>query len=208
MAAGKLGQPPCDGLDLGLADRAHGRWAGGVWLVNRIRIQPMGVGDNPVVSFFVGNGAFIMEQRMMNGIKTHAEGWVEPPYQEAVEIALWLVALLAGLAGAVLFVARRSWIAPLAVAVASVGVILVFTFAQPPIAMCVLLGMWRCGWGVGSGANTPGKGTGATITQNVRIIFSIVLFSYNQNRKGDLPMSEEMQSRPSAYRSQEPVLTR
>ena len=76
---------------------------------------------------------------MMNGIKAHAEGWVEPPYQEAVEIVLWLVALLAGLAGAVLFVARRSWIAPLAVAVAAVGVILVFTFAQPPIAVRVLL---------------------------------------------------------------------
>ncbi|WP_423224964.1 hypothetical protein [Candidatus Amarolinea aalborgensis] len=110
-------------------------------LVNRIRIQPMGVGDNPVVSFFIGNGAFIMEQRMMHGIKAHAEGWVEPRYQEAVEIALWVVALLAGLAAAVLFVARRPWIAAVAVAVAvaAVGVILVFTFAQPPIAVRVLL---------------------------------------------------------------------
>jgi len=119
-----------------IAPTADGK---GTRLVNRIRIQPMGVGDNPVVSFFVGNGAFIMEQRMMHGIKAHAEGWIEPPYQEAVEIVLWVVALLAGLAGAVLFVARRPWIAPLAVAAASVGVILVFTFAQPSIAVRVLL---------------------------------------------------------------------
>lgn len=123
----------------------------GTRLVNRIRIQPVGAGDNPIVSFFVGNGAFIMEQRMMHGIKAHAEGWVEPRYQEAVEIGLWFVALLAGLAGAVLFVARRPWIAPLAVAVASVGVILVFTFAQPPVAVRVLLnvallvGVWIAG---------------------------------------------------------------
>lgn len=46
------------------------------------------------------------------------------------------------------FIARRSWIAPLAVAVASVGALLVFTFAQPPIAVrglldgALLAGVW------------------------------------------------------------------
>jgi hypothetical protein len=110
----------------------------GTRLVNRIRIQAPGPA-NPIVNFFIGNGAFIMEQRMMDGIKAHAEGWVEPPYQETVEIILWAVALLAGLAGAILFIARRPWIAPLTLAVASVGVILVLTFVQPPIAVRVLL---------------------------------------------------------------------
>ncbi len=120
----------------------------GTRLVNRFRIQPMTGGDSPIASFFIGNGAFIMEQRMMNGIKAHAEGWVEPQYQEAVEIVLWFVALFAGLAGAILFVARRPWIAPLTLVVASVGVILIFTFAQPPIAarvsldVALLVGVW------------------------------------------------------------------
>lgn len=58
----------------------------GTRLVNRIRIQPMTGRNNPAASFFVGNGACIMEQRMMHGIKAHAEGWIEPPYQEAVEM--------------------------------------------------------------------------------------------------------------------------
>jgi hypothetical protein len=120
----------------------------GTRLVNRIRIQPMTGGESVIASFFVGNGAFIMEQRMMHGIKAHAEGWVEPPYQEAVEITLWIAALLAGLGGAILFITRRPWVAPLVLAVASVVVILVFTFAQPPIAVRVLLdaallaGLW------------------------------------------------------------------
>ncbi|MGE5601626.1 MAG: hypothetical protein ACM30E_01165, partial [Nitrososphaerales archaeon] len=104
----------------------------GTRLINRIGIQAMAGGDNPVMSFFIGNGAFIMEQRMMNGIKAHAEGWVEPPYQEAVEIVLWFVALLVGIVSAVLFVTRRAWIAPLSLAVASVAVVLVLTFSQPP----------------------------------------------------------------------------
>lgn len=120
----------------------------GTRLVNRIRIQPPPGADNPIATFFIGNGAFIMEQRMMNGIKAHAEGWVEPPYQEALEIGLWLAALLAGLAAAILFVARRSWMAPLALAAGSVGVILFFTFSQPPLAARGLLdaalvaGLW------------------------------------------------------------------
>ncbi len=108
-------------------------------LINRIGIQAMAGGDNPIVSFFIGNGAFIMEQRMMNGIKAHAEGWTEPPYQETVEIILWFVALLVGLAAGVMFVMRKAWIAPLALAVASVAVLMVLTFGQPPIAIRVVL---------------------------------------------------------------------
>jgi hypothetical protein len=119
-----------------IAPTADGK---GTRLLNRIGIQAMTGVNNPIMNFFIGNGAFIMEQRMMNGVKAHAEGWIEPPYQEAVEIALWLIALLVGLVSAVLFVARRAWVAPLALAVASVGVILVLTFSQPPIAMRVLL---------------------------------------------------------------------
>ena len=45
---------------------------------------------------------------MMNGIQARAEGWREPPYEEGLEIVFWFLALAAGLAGAVLFVARRN----------------------------------------------------------------------------------------------------
>ncbi len=108
-------------------------------LVNRIGIQAMTGGDNPLITFFIGNGAFIMEQRMMNGIKAHAEGWTEPPYQEALEVALWFAALLIGLVSAVLFVVRRAWVAPLVTAVAAVFGVLTLTFAQPVILARVLL---------------------------------------------------------------------
>lgn len=111
----------------------------GTRLVNRIGIQPMTGGDNPIMGFFIGNGAFIMEQRMMNGIKARAEGWTEPPNQELVEMVLWFVALLVGITAAVLFVARRPWAAPLTLVVASVFVVLFFTFSQPVIAVRVLL---------------------------------------------------------------------
>lgn len=116
----------------------------GTRLVNRIGIQAMAGGDNPIMSFFIGNGAFIMEQRMMNGIKARAEGWAEPPYQETLEMVLWFVALLVGIASAVLFIARRPW-APLAVAAASVIVLLVLTFSQPPTGVRLLLDLGLVG---------------------------------------------------------------
>ena len=119
-----------------IAPTADGK---GTRLINRIGIQAMAGADNPIMSFFIGNGAFIMEQRMMNGIKAHAEGWTEPPYQETVEIMLWFVALIVGAAAGVLFVARRPWVASLTLAVASVFVVLFFTFSQPVIAIRVLL---------------------------------------------------------------------
>lgn len=108
-------------------------------LINRIAIQAMAGIDNPVLTFFIGNGAFIMEQRMMNGIKARAEGWTEPSYQEIVEMVLWFVALIVGIAAAVAFVVRRPWAASLALAVVSVFVLLFFTFGQPVIAVRVLL---------------------------------------------------------------------
>lgn len=101
-------------------------------LITRMRIQ-MPVADNSPASLLIGLGAFIMDQRMMNGIQARAAGWREPPYEEGLEIGLWFVALAAGLAGAVLFVARRKWLPSLLVAVAAVVVIFVLTFVQPPI---------------------------------------------------------------------------
>jgi len=43
-----------------------------------------------VAAFFVNYGGFVMERRMMQGIKVRAEGRGEPPWHMGAEIALWL----------------------------------------------------------------------------------------------------------------------
>jgi hypothetical protein len=104
-------------------------------LLVRMRIEiPDSAGmGNPAIGFFMDIGGFVMERGMMLGIKARAEGKVEPSYIEAVEIGMWFIALLCGLAGALLFIIRRAWQLPLALGVIAVGALFVFTFVQPPV---------------------------------------------------------------------------
>lgn len=72
-------------------------------LVIRMRIQPTSELGNPALTYVMDVGGFVMERRMMQGIKDRAEGRTEPAGIEVVEIVLWLLALIVGLAGAILF---------------------------------------------------------------------------------------------------------
>jgi hypothetical protein len=117
-------------------------------LVVRMYIQTPPELNNPVVTGVFDLGGFIMERRMIEGIVDRAEGRSDPPYSEAVEIVLWVVALVAGLAAAVLFLTRLDWKWPLAVGIGAVLVLLAFTFLQPPIwlrlvlDLILLVGLW------------------------------------------------------------------
>ncbi|MCB0091771.1 MAG: hypothetical protein KDE54_27965 [Caldilineaceae bacterium] len=120
-------------------------------LLVRMAISTAGP-SNPVTGFMMDVGGFVMEQNMLQGIQARAEGGFEPSWTEPVEIALWTMALLIGLVGAFLFVARSPWMAPLALAVVAVMALFGLTFVQPAlwlrtlIDVALLLGMiwaWR-----------------------------------------------------------------
>lgn len=109
-------------------------------LISRFSIQvPGDAAGNPVMDFMLNAGGFVMQQNMMQSIKLRAEGGTEPAWIESVEIALWLAALLAGLAAAVLYLIRRDWRSPLSVAAISVVVIFVLTFIQPHLLIRFIL---------------------------------------------------------------------
>ncbi len=108
-------------------------------LVVRMRIQLGEIPGSALMTGVMDVGGFVMERRMMQGIKDRAEGRFDPAGIEAVEIGLWVVALLVGLAGAVLFLARRAWQIPLLIAVLAVLSLLAFTFLQPPIWIRLLI---------------------------------------------------------------------
>ena len=73
----------------------------------------------------------VMEQKALNTVKQRAEGLPGSPLTTPLEIALWLAALGMGIAASVLFVNRAGWKAPLAIGVASVLILLGFTFLFP-----------------------------------------------------------------------------
>jgi hypothetical protein len=119
-------------------------------LIVRTRIQPPPEMDGtPLLGWVMDAGGFVMERRMIEGIRDRAEGRVDPPYSEAVEILLWVAALLAGAGGGLLFLWRRPWAWSLGVGIASVLCLVLFTFVQPPIGVRMLLvgmlwvGLWR-----------------------------------------------------------------
>jgi hypothetical protein len=84
-------------------------------------------------------GGFVMQQRMLQGIRLRAEGGAEPWWMERAEICLWLAALLCGLIAAGLFIFRPAWLRPLVVAIAAVVTLFILTFFQPPIATRAML---------------------------------------------------------------------
>jgi len=129
----------------------------------RARIKPLGeMADAPAaVGFLIDVGGFVMERKMIAGIKLRAEGGIERGYIQPLEIAVWLLALAIGIAAGVRYMRIRAWWEPLAVAAAAVLTLLLFTFGQPPLWLRLLLaaalgaGMWRS-WG-GGGAPARGR---------------------------------------------------
>jgi hypothetical protein len=92
-----------------------------------------------VGNFFVNYGGFVMERRMMQGIKDRAEGRIEPPWYQGAEIAVWLAVFGLGLAAAVAYMGRRAWWRGLAAGLGAVLVLLWLTFGQPPLWARLLL---------------------------------------------------------------------
>ena len=105
-------------------------------LVVRHRIQAPG---NGALLTAVNLSGFVMEWRMLLGIHDRAEGRPVPNYIQGIEIILWVIALVQGLIGAVLFITHPHWQAPLAVGIAALLILLIFTFIQPALWLRLLI---------------------------------------------------------------------
>jgi hypothetical protein len=86
-----------------------------------------------VATFFVNYGGFVMERKMMQGIKDRAEGRSEPPWVQGVEIALWLLVFGLGAVAAVACVGRGAWWRGLATGLAAAALLFFLSFGQPPL---------------------------------------------------------------------------
>ena len=117
-------------------------------LIVRCLMQLPPEAANPMMIAVMNAGGFVMQQRMIHGLKLRAEGGVEPASIEAVEIALWLTTLAIGLIAAVLFLFQQAWRRPLALAALAVAALVALTFIQPAIwlrvaiNLALALGLW------------------------------------------------------------------
>lgn len=109
-------------------------------LVVRHHISPpANMADNAWMGNIVTLTGYVMEKGMFEGIRRRVEGEPLLPFQEGLEIFLWLAMLGVGIAAAVLFVRRVDWHIPLVLGLAALACLFLFTYMQPAIWLRILL---------------------------------------------------------------------
>jgi len=108
-------------------------------LVIRMKIQTQGEPLNPIATWIMDAGGFIMEKAMLRGIADRAEGQPFPAPMESLEIIVWFGTLLLGLTSAWQVIRRANWVYPLLLGLTSVAALLVFTFVQPSSILRIVI---------------------------------------------------------------------
>lgn len=109
----------------------------------RLRIAPPEGAPPALTRVGLNLATFMMEKRMMDGIRIRATGGTEPAWIEVAEIAIWLSALLAGVVCAVWFL-RTGRNAALVLGLSAVVLLFLFTYQQPSVILraVMALALW------------------------------------------------------------------
>ncbi len=81
----------------------------------------------------------VMELKMLDTLRTLAEGGAHTPWTTAAEVTVWIAALACGFAAGGLCLRRADWRLPLVLGLAAVLTLLVLTFLFPPVWLRALL---------------------------------------------------------------------
>ncbi len=87
----------------------------------------------------IDSAQFIMERKMMMGIKERVEGTIQSQIDDIVQVLLWMVALVGLILAMVLVVVQKKWKWPLIVALAALFIFWFLCFLQPPIVQGIVL---------------------------------------------------------------------
>jgi hypothetical protein len=117
-------------------------------LLIRMKIQSPAEDSNPIFTWLMDAGGFVMEKGMLRGLQERAEGRFMPSPIEPLEGFLWGALLMIGFVGAWRFINWPGWQLPLATGLLSVVGLLVFTFIQPLniIRIVFVFGMFGVVW--------------------------------------------------------------
>jgi len=97
--------------------------------------QSIGLLYSPVVD----SGQFILERKMMVGIKERAEGTLKQQTDDIIQVLLWMAAFFGLIIAIILVLVQKKWKLPLFIALATVLIIWYLCFLQPPILHGILL---------------------------------------------------------------------
>ncbi len=118
-----------------LAPTADGRTR----LIVHMSIQIPGTEGNKAVEAAFNLATFMMERKMMDGIKLRAEGGSEADWVQVAEAILWFLTLGIGLVAARRFMTRPDWKISLAIGLAAILVLFGLVYLQPALWLRVLI---------------------------------------------------------------------
>jgi hypothetical protein len=139
------GQSPIRG---NAAIRGNGTWSFILFPVNekttRLIIRRRGIeSPNQVIGLLYGSVVdsvqFILERKMMVGIKERVEGTLKPQTDDIVQVLLWMAAFFGLVMAILLFILQEKWKLPLFIGLATVLIIWYLCFLQPPILQGIML---------------------------------------------------------------------
>jgi hypothetical protein len=102
-------------------------------LLVHLAIQFPGVQSNRALAVALNLATFMMERKMMDGIRLRAEGGVEADWVQVYEAILWFIVLGIGIAAARRFTTRPDWRLSLAVGLACVAMLFALVYLQPAL---------------------------------------------------------------------------
>ncbi len=114
-------------------------------LLVHMRIQIPGMSGNKLVGAAMNLATFMMERKMMDGIKLHAEGGSEADWVQIAEALVWLAVLVIGIIAAAHFLKRQDWRLSLGVGLAAVVVLIVLVYLQPALWLRFVLALALAG---------------------------------------------------------------
>ncbi len=119
-------------------------------LLVHMSIQIPGMEGNGVVGMAFNLATFMMERKMMEGIRLRAEGGAEADWVQYAEAFAWLFTLGVGLIAARRFLILAEWKRPLAVGLAVILALFAWTYLQPALWLRLIVDLGLIGglaWG-------------------------------------------------------------
>jgi hypothetical protein len=104
-------------------------------LLVHMRIQIPGVETNKAIGAALNLSTFMMERKMMDGIRLRSEGGAEADWVQVFEALVWFVVLGVGIGAARRFTTLTDWRLSITIGLACVVFLLVLVYLQPPLLM-------------------------------------------------------------------------
>jgi len=114
-------------------------------LLVHMRIQLPGAESNQAIETALNLTTFMMERKMMDGIRLHAEGGTEADWVQIAEALIWFGVLAIGIVAAFRFMIKVEWELALCAGLGAVSTLFILVYLQPTLWLRMIIAMVLAG---------------------------------------------------------------